>query len=335
VVNGTKIDPEIVAAFKCPPPPTPQAVAALYARGIAVGRAWHGWYSTLTGDVRAGATYWMMRDYNANACAAPDPSTMRLAGVDARNALPGNRDFSEGCLKAKSILGVNPPTDNMDYLRGWNTAMAEPPLPAAQLAKPLPSYPSASAAPNPPARTPNNPAPGTSSSSGNYASLLDGTVAQDSQSWLLNHYRQGSIRNVHVVSENGSNSTIRGDYTYTDGKEGWVEMQLSNGKASCVRYWDFPSECRAIGQGLARQMEEENARKQAAWDRLPPAEKERRLAEGRRCQSRCSNEGSQCNSNNSSNAPFAAFGPSIIAGMAAGSMHDCQSVYDNCMSSCR
>lgn len=129
VVNGTKIDPEIVAAFKCPPSPTAEAVSALYARGLAVGRAWHNWYSTLTGDVRAGATYWMMRDYDPNACAAPDPSTMRQAGVDARNAVLGNREFLEGCLKAKAILGLNPPTNNMDYLRGWNMAMAEPPLP--------------------------------------------------------------------------------------------------------------------------------------------------------------------------------------------------------------
>jgi hypothetical protein len=45
-------------------------------------------------------------------------------------------------------------------------------------------------------------------------------------------------------------------YTYNQGKPGWVEAQLINGRLSCLHYWDRV-DCRQLGQGLGKQLEDE------------------------------------------------------------------------------
>jgi hypothetical protein len=179
--------------------------------------------------------------------------------------------------------------------------------------------------------------------SGDFTPLLDRVVAEDSKSWVSDRYSQGTMRNVRVVSGAGSNSTIHGDYNYTDARNGWVEVRLSNGKASCALYWNFPNICRPIGFGLARQLEAAVAiaaaaaiideAQQRTRRNVPQSEGNRQFA-AQQCRQQCDSSASQCRSNNSFNGMFAGSG-GVWEGMAAASTKDCGMEYNSCVSSCR
>jgi hypothetical protein len=99
------------------------------------------------------------------------------------------------------------------------------------------------------------PPPVLSEESLKYSRLLDHLVAEDSRSWAMNQYDQGSTRNATVEpSGSGKNIRVKGYYTYNHGKPGWVEAELENGKLSCLHYWDR-TDCRQLGQGLGKQLE--------------------------------------------------------------------------------
>jgi len=49
-------------------------------------------------------------------------------------------------------------------------------------------------------------------------------------------------------------TTVKGYYTYNNGKPGWVEAELIDGRFSCLHYWDRV-DCRKLGQGLGTQLE--------------------------------------------------------------------------------
>ena len=88
-----------------------------------------------------------------------------------------------------------------------------------------------------------------------YSRLLDRLVTEDSQSWALNEYDRGSMRNAIVEqSANGKPSRVKGYYTYNQGKAGWAEAELIDGRLSCLRCWDRV-DCRKLGQGLGKQLE--------------------------------------------------------------------------------
>jgi hypothetical protein len=90
-----------------------------------------------------------------------------------------------------------------------------------------------------------------------YSRLLDRLVTEDSRSWALNQYDLGSMRNATVErTVNGKTVLVKGYYTYNQGKPGWVEAQLINGRLSCLHYWDRV-DCRQLGQGLGKQLEDE------------------------------------------------------------------------------
>jgi hypothetical protein len=138
----------------------------------------------------------------------------------------------------------------------------------------------APASASPPSRPVVQPAPTVQNPA--YAQMLDRMVSEDSRSWAVNRYRAGSIRNV-TISGSGSDGTIRANFDYASGSEsGWVEARVQNNKVSCVRYWDFPNQCRPVGTGMARQIEEYQRQQQAAWNALSQSEKNRILAERRR-----------------------------------------------------
>ena len=99
------------------------------------------------------------------------------------------------------------------------------------------------------------PPPIQSEESQKYSRLVDRLVAEDSRSWALNQYDQGSMRDAVVEqSSNGKSILVKGYYTYNHGKPGWVEAELSSGGLSCLHYWDT-NDCRQLGQGLGTQLE--------------------------------------------------------------------------------
>lgn len=97
----------------------------------------------------------------------------------------------------------------------------------------------------------------TSVNDSRYTSLLDQLVARDSRSWAMNKYDPGSMRSTATIrqSSNGTHLTVVGHYSYNRGHPGWVHAEFSNGKLSCLLYWDFPNDCRPLGQGLGPQLE--------------------------------------------------------------------------------
>jgi len=114
----------------------------------------------------------------------------------------------------------------------------------------------------------------TSVSDIRYASLLDQLVTQDSKSWAMDVYDRGSMRSKATISPttNGSHLTVVGYYSYNRGKPGWVQAEFSNGKLYCLRYWDFPNDCRPLGKGLGPQLEALAAQTEAqARSRRPQA----------------------------------------------------------------
>ncbi len=74
--------------------------------------------------------------------------------------------------------------------------------------------------------------------------LLERAVQQDSGAWVFNRYDAGSIRNVKVL-QSGAKTRLRGDYTYNDGSDGWVEADVASGRITCLSYWDV-NECQPL-----------------------------------------------------------------------------------------
>jgi hypothetical protein len=98
-----------------------------------------------------------------------------------------------------------------------------------------------------------NPVPITKDRIPKFAALLDTIVALDSTGWLFHKYIRGSLNNVSVVSQssNGSEMTLLGNYTFTEGENGrslggWVKAKIKNGDIDCLQYHDKGDECRAI-----------------------------------------------------------------------------------------
>lgn len=100
-----------------------------------------------------------------------------------------------------------------------------------------------------------------------YTRLLDRSVAEDSKSWAINEYRSGSMRDVTIERDNGSQKLVKGFYSYSSGKSGWVEAQFVGDRVSCLHYWDRV-DCRPMGEGAGKQLDE--AAKRARENPQPP-----------------------------------------------------------------
>jgi hypothetical protein len=95
-----------------------------------------------------------------------------------------------------------------------------------------------------------------------YTRLLDHLVTQDSVSWALNQYTPGSMSDVTVQqSSDGKRKMVKGYYTYNNRKTGWVEAEFVGSHLSCLHYWNR-TDCRKLGEGAGKQIEEA-ARRQA------------------------------------------------------------------------
>ena len=98
--------------------------SALFSQGLEDRTGWENWFSSLSGDERAGAEYW------AGQRSLPNPG----------NCL-GTTDFTKGCMKARARL-AGPDTlrkSQPAYRQGWNAYVAT--------AMPAPGPPSVSPAP--------------------------------------------------------------------------------------------------------------------------------------------------------------------------------------------
>lgn len=77
--------------------------------------------------------------------------------------------------------------------------------------------------------------------------LAEDIIAQDSRSWFINRYDHGSVEVIEKSvweSPSGLKVKYKVNYTYNGGRSGWAELQLKDGEFYCIRYHDFPNDCR-------------------------------------------------------------------------------------------
>ena len=70
------------------------------------------------------------------------------------------------------------------------------------------------------------------------AQLLSNAIWQDSQSWIVNRFDNGSVSDVRITSVNGSTTTATGRYTFNQGQQGWAAVQIQGGQVQCIQFWD-------------------------------------------------------------------------------------------------
>ena len=74
----------------------------------------------------------------------------------------------------------------------------------------------------------------------------DAIISDDSRSWFINSYDRGSAKLSNVwESRSGMKTKVKIDYTYNGGRYGWAELQYYDGEFQCIRYHDFPGDCRS------------------------------------------------------------------------------------------
>ena len=85
-----------------------------------------------------------------------------------------------------------------------------------------------------------------------FSDLLDSIVASDSQFWGFNKYQRGSMGfSQYAPAGPNAGFILRGFYKYTRGDDtraqlGWVEALIKDGAVGCIRFHDFPDDCRAL-----------------------------------------------------------------------------------------
>lgn len=78
------------------------------------------------------------------------------------------------------------------------------------------------------------------------SAALGRAIAQDSQAWSSNRYDGGSLHDVVVLKSGRDGTTLRGNYTFNGGQNGWVQAQVGAGKVLCLEYWDFAGICNSV-----------------------------------------------------------------------------------------
>ena len=72
--------------------------------------------------------------------------------------------------------------------------------------------------------------------SATHARLLAAAIEQDSQSWALDRYVRGSLNNVRIWGSGGGETVVRGDFTYVDGRQGWIRGRIAGGQVLAIQY---------------------------------------------------------------------------------------------------
>lgn len=81
------------------------------------------------------------------------------------------------------------------------------------------------------------------------AGAIDDLVAADSTSWVIHRFRRGSVHGEQIESTDpsGRPTSVRAHFNYQSGSSGWVRVRLAGGNLSCIEFWDFAGDCRALG----------------------------------------------------------------------------------------
>jgi hypothetical protein len=86
------------------------------------------------------------------------------------------------------------------------------------------------------------------------ARQIDSLIATDSLGWYANVYDRGSVRDVTVIERmlDSSNYVARANYTYNNGKPGWVKVRFINETFGCIEFFDSGGYCNALRRPLPR-----------------------------------------------------------------------------------
>jgi hypothetical protein len=82
------------------------------------------------------------------------------------------------------------------------------------------------------------------------AQLVDQTIDTDARSWLAWRYDIGSVSGTNVLawSKDHHPATVYSNYTFNQGRQGWVKISLDrNQGVKCLQFWNETG-CRPLGQ---------------------------------------------------------------------------------------
>jgi hypothetical protein len=85
------------------------------------------------------------------------------------------------------------------------------------------------------------------------AQFVGSILTEDSKSWLASHFVEGSVKDVSVKDgdEASQNYTVHATYSFASGdaspEEGWVDVKVQDGNASCLTYSSDPTTCSKVG----------------------------------------------------------------------------------------
>jgi len=70
-------------------------------------------------------------------------------------------------------------------------------------------------------------------------------ILNDSQSWFRNAYIFNSVYKADVIKKTDNNNyVIRAWYLFNRSRKGYVDVEIVSGRYSCLRFWDFPANCK-------------------------------------------------------------------------------------------
>jgi len=84
------------------------------------------------------------------------------------------------------------------------------------------------------------------------AKRIDEIIIKDSAGWSYDKYDPGSLHNVEILSQSGSDIILKGFFryikAYNHNSNPWVIVKFHDFKVSCVTYWNFPDTCRSLNE---------------------------------------------------------------------------------------
>lgn len=88
-----------------------------------------------------------------------------------------------------------------------------------------------------------------------FASLINDLVADQSKTWMMNRFHDGSISDVTVLSKDelGRPLVIRANYRFSGlggNSKGWVEIKFKNGIPNGIYFFDFPDNRKTPGSSI-------------------------------------------------------------------------------------
>jgi hypothetical protein len=80
----------------------------------------------------------------------------------------------------------------------------------------------------------------------NLTRLVQDLVLDQSRTWVMNRFVNGSVSNVAVSSRDaqGRPAKVTGSYLFNGNNRGSVTISFSGGLPECIYFFDFPSMCR-------------------------------------------------------------------------------------------